>query len=150
MVGAMLLMNKEQVLWRGRGLGESSLGFLSSFFSSSEFFGFSSSPSHGKRTLNIGKNKHYKPDVTSFTRFLTVTLLIVIVLVFNFFILGRLVGAVGIWVWIWIRVALRGAAFVVAVTTALPLSPLTVIKNMKTFGLFQLLAGKYLQWWQQY
>lgn len=44
MVGAMLLMNREQVLWRGRGLGESSLGFFSSFFSSLAFsFGFSSS-----------------------------------------------------------------------------------------------------------
>lgn len=45
MVGAMLLMNREQVLWRGRGLGESSLGFFSSFLSSSaSSFGFSSSP----------------------------------------------------------------------------------------------------------
>lgn len=44
MVGAILLMNREQVLWRGRGLGESSLGFFSSFFSSLAFsFGFSSS-----------------------------------------------------------------------------------------------------------
>lgn len=43
MVGAMLLMNREQVLWRGRGLGESSLGFFSSFLASSEFsLGFSS------------------------------------------------------------------------------------------------------------
>lgn len=44
MVGAMLRMNREQVRWRGRGLGESSLGFFSSFLSSSTFsFGFSSS-----------------------------------------------------------------------------------------------------------
>lgn len=43
-VGAMLLMNREQVLWRGLGLGASSLGFFSSFFTSSAFsFGFSSS-----------------------------------------------------------------------------------------------------------
>lgn len=43
MVGAMLLMNREQVLWSGRGLGESSLGFFSSFLSSSAFsFGLSS------------------------------------------------------------------------------------------------------------
>lgn len=44
MVGAMLLMNREQVLWRGRGRGESSLAFFSSFFSSLALsFGFSSS-----------------------------------------------------------------------------------------------------------
>lgn len=44
MEGAMLLMNSEQVLWRGRGLGESSLGFFSSFFPPSAFsFLFSSS-----------------------------------------------------------------------------------------------------------
>lgn len=46
MLGAMLLMNKEQVLCSGRGLGESSLGFFSSFFSTSVLlFGFSSSSS---------------------------------------------------------------------------------------------------------
>lgn len=51
-VGAMLLMNSEQVLWRGRGLGESSLGFFSSFLSSSEFsFGFSSSPLDGRENI---------------------------------------------------------------------------------------------------
>ena len=52
MVGAMLLMNREQVRWRGRGLGESSLGFVSSFFSSSEFsFCFSSEPAYGKKKI---------------------------------------------------------------------------------------------------
>lgn len=49
MVGAMLLMNREQVLWSGRGLGESSLGFFSSFLSSSaSSFGFSSSSLDGR------------------------------------------------------------------------------------------------------
>lgn len=42
MEGAMLRMNREQVLWSGRGLGESSLGFFSSLFSSAAAFGFSS------------------------------------------------------------------------------------------------------------
>lgn len=51
MVGAMLLMNREQVLWRGRGRGESSLAFFSSFFSSLPLsFGFSSS-SFGERRM---------------------------------------------------------------------------------------------------
>lgn len=46
MLGAMLLMNREQVLCSGRGLGESSLVFFSSFFSTSVLFlGFSSSSS---------------------------------------------------------------------------------------------------------
>lgn len=48
----MLLMNREQVLWRGRGLGESSLVFFSSFLSSSAFsFGFSSSSLDGREQI---------------------------------------------------------------------------------------------------
>lgn len=46
MVGAMLLMNREQVLWRGRGLGESSLAFFSSLPLS---LGFSSLEDGGER-----------------------------------------------------------------------------------------------------
>lgn len=47
MVGAMLLMNREQVLWSGRGLGASSLVFFSSFFSTSVLsFGSSFSIKH--------------------------------------------------------------------------------------------------------
>ena len=44
MVGAMLLMKREQVLWSGRGLGASSLGF---FFSSLSSFTSRSSSSSG-------------------------------------------------------------------------------------------------------
>lgn len=57
-VGAMLLMNREQVLWRGRGLGASSLGFfssLSSFSSSSAFsFGFTSLQFDGRKPISRG------------------------------------------------------------------------------------------------
>lgn len=130
MVGAMLLMNREQVLWRGRGLGESSLGFFSSFLSSSEFsLGFSSGSLDRKgrfiwwvlnyRKIHIILLKMYNQTLQAW--FLTFTFLFLLILVF-LFLLHWFVRAVRVGVWIWVRVTLWGAGFIIAVPAALPLS----------------------------
>lgn len=62
-------------------------------------------------------------------KFHTFSFLFLLILVFLHFLLHRFIRAVWVWIWIRVRVALRGAAFIVAVSTALPLSSRLINEN---------------------
>lgn len=62
-------------------------------------------------------------------KFHTFAFLFLLILVFLCFLLHRFIRAVWIWIGIRVRVTLRGAAFIIAVSTALPLSSWLINEN---------------------
>lgn len=125
MVGAMLLMKREHVLWRGRGRGGwSSFGFFSFSFCSSVCSFTSAALKDQKHSCH-----NYNTDTDdSLSEALTRTFPLLLFF-FLFLSFWRFLRAVRVWVGVRIGLAVRCTGFIFTVSTVLPLPLLAWLKR---------------------